>query len=239
MDFEEKRFKCKEMTGLPSRLCIFHDSGYLQVNNLIHRTDVLNKLKQKINQDILQYKKVECLGYYIPDIKFSRFINETSSMIIEKNKVDFYFEHATFLGVADFSSAFFSGVTDFSSATFSREADFSHATFSEKVSFSSTDFLKRSRFLPCYFLRSLFSPCYFFRRSKILQCYFLKRSRFLPCYFLRKSIIPQCYFLKRSRFLPCYFLRRRFQLMLTSHKQNLTIRYFQSKLNSLQQNSEI
>ena len=70
-----------------------------------HRTDVLNKLKQKINQDILDYKKVECIGYYIPDIEFSNVINETSSMIIRENKVDFDFQGPTFSGKANFSYA--------------------------------------------------------------------------------------------------------------------------------------
>jgi len=55
-----------------------------------NRTDILNNLRQKINQDILNHKKVECIGYYLPDIDCSSVINETSLMMIRENKVEFF-----------------------------------------------------------------------------------------------------------------------------------------------------
>ena len=96
--------------------------------------------QKKINQDILQYKKVECIGYYIPDIEFSSVINETSSAIIRENKVDFNFQSAIFSGEANFFGAIFSGEANFFGTTFPEKADFYRATFSGETDFSVTTF---------------------------------------------------------------------------------------------------
>jgi uncharacterized protein YjbI with pentapeptide repeats len=144
-------YNCTETTDLTSKLCILHDPDYLLNDDKqqSHKKNVLKKLEDKLTRETFG-KKVECTGYFIPEMKFSRILYLQPDSLASKRKVDFYFNHVTFLGEADFNGVTFSGdanfsktnfsVANFNKSKFSGKADFIDATFSGRATFYKTQF---------------------------------------------------------------------------------------------------
>jgi uncharacterized protein YjbI with pentapeptide repeats len=184
-------FECNEITDLPSGLCIFHDQQYLKDddNQFTHKKNVLNQLWAKINHDITKYNKVECIGYYIPDIKFSEIINDNLINRINQTKIDFNFNFATFLGKASFSRVSFSGKASFFGAKFS-EANFFWATFSGQADFSRTKFFGEAKFQG-----SIFSEEATFHRTE-----FSKKTSFSGAEFIGEANFSGVSFSEEANF---------------------------------------
>jgi len=144
-DFESEgfiAFKCSE-PAIKNGLCIFHHPDYWKENEKQLRKDFLEKVKSVRKNG----KKLLCIGYNFPSIKFEAEFKSAVYFSWAKfhgeanfSKSKFFreacFPYAEFFEKASFSNVHFSGVADFFSAKFFGRASFYRAKFSERALFT-------------------------------------------------------------------------------------------------------
>ena len=136
-----KKFKCDQKFQEGKDLCIFHDERYLSNGSNHKNNEVRELLIKRIDEYIAKKEPLECIGYYLPDIK-----------IEQEFKQPVYFSYCKFQGTADFSRSTFSAEVNFRRASFSAEADFKHVKFQGAADFNHATFSNRA-----YFHRAFFS----------------------------------------------------------------------------------
>ena len=145
------KFACNEPSIKNSKFCIFHDKEHYAE----HEQEAVERFEEIVNDSIEHNKPLECIGYYLPAINFSKLLTENSFA------QTVYFDEATFYEGADFSGAQFNGVADFSRAKFNGKATFSDAHF-QHAEFFYVDFKDEVEFFnvefpstDCYYLFDL------------------------------------------------------------------------------------
>jgi hypothetical protein len=168
---KEIKYKCPEPTIPNSKFCIFHDIDHYTE----HEEEAAKRFEKKVLESISQNKPLECFGYYLPDIDFTKLLDGKSiSQPVYFVETTFYkdanfsgaefngranFFNAKFNGRASFFRVEFNGETDFTKAHFKEQqlVSFSHAQFNgEKVEFSEAQFSGRANFSHAQFKRAQF-----------------------------------------------------------------------------------
>ena len=211
LDYESKKkmpYNCdsENVDVLESSLCIFHEERYLEgyffhddfgAKEVSNFTDTLElrtqrvtkRLKEKINDSIVNQKALFCIGYHFPD-------NITIKGDFTK---PVYFFKATLRWI-DFSLAKFSAQADFHSAEFSRGADFGSAEFSEQANFDSAKFLGRAYFDSAKFAQANFRSAKFSAQADFDSAKFSAQANFRSAKFSKEAYFGSAKFSKEAYF---------------------------------------
>jgi len=150
-------FSCNEEPKAGSIFCIFHDEDYLKGHYVEFERQATKRFEEKVNKSISENKPLQCNAYFLPDIKFAKYLQnnlttqeKTFPQLVYFNKATFCrgadFSLITFFHQADFNGATFSGEAYFTNAIFSAKANFYGATFSGEAFFHSAKFSKEANF---------------------------------------------------------------------------------------------
>jgi uncharacterized protein YjbI with pentapeptide repeats len=124
-----------------TKFCIFHDKDHYAK----HEQEVKERFEEKVKKSISHNKPLECRGYYIPAINFTKLLEGKSFA------QPVYFDEATFYKAASFRAATFLGRASFRAATFSERAEFWGAKFSDLANFHGAKFSHLADFLGATF----------------------------------------------------------------------------------------
>jgi uncharacterized protein YjbI with pentapeptide repeats len=178
-EYPQVYFICNEEARIGSKFCIFHDENYVEDHFVEYKLEASKRFEEKVNESISENKPLECIGYFLPAIEFTKYLPTNSTTNEKSFSQPVYFNKARFYEEVNFSGATFSYKVSFSRAKFSKEASFSRAKFSKEVDFSEATFSNEANFGRAKFSKEAnFSEATFSNEADFTGATFFNEVRF-------------------------------------------------------------
>jgi len=174
---KQEPFHCDQQRLEGKDLCLFHDETYLKEDPK-NEKEVIKKLLEKMENSKTNRTPLNCIGYYLPDIKFEKgeFKQEVYFAQCKFQEADF--SEATFLATASFYGATFLATASFYGATFSDKATFFYAEFSKEANFNGVTFSKEANFSGAKFSEQADFGATFSERADFFGATFSEQANF-------------------------------------------------------------